>query len=170
MKTLLINLLFITSLLMSPVCAKHKPRHDTNKTHKAHITHKIGDLVISKAFVRPTTQAGMSSAGYMTISNNGDVDDRLVGIHADSVSKVEIHETKIDDNGVMSMKPITDGIVIPAKQSIDFKPRGLHVMLIDIKYPLVTETQIPIILSFKNSGTQKINVPIANQVTSESCH
>lgn len=170
MKILLITLSLVTSLLMFPVWAEHTARHDTDMTHTAHTHHKIGDLVISNAFVRPTTKAGMSSAGYMTVSNNGDVDDTLVGIHADGVSKIEIHDTKIDDNGVMSMTPITDGIVIPAKQSITFKPRGLHLMLIDVTSPLVRDAQIPITLSFKNSGTQKMNVPIANQVTSESCH
>ncbi len=179
MKKLLLSLPIITSLWVFPVCAKHNDTHDTHvtfdsrsvatETHTKNITDKIGDLVISKAFVRPTSKAGMSSAGYMTLTNNSDGDDTLISIQSDSVSRIEIHETKIDDNGVMSMTPIADGIVIPAKQSVEFKPRGLHFMLIDVTYPLVTETRIPITLSFKNSGTHKIDVTIANQVTSESC-
>jgi periplasmic copper chaperone A len=182
MKTLLlsvaISMALITSLLMFPVSAKHNDTHDANvhsysipkETCNTNMTHNIGDLVVSKAFVRPTTKDGMSSAGYMTLTNNGDVDDTLINIHLDSASTVEIHETKIDDNGVMSMKPITDGIVIPAKQSVDFKPRGLHFMLIDIKYPLVKGTQIPVTLNFKHSGTQKININIADKNTPESCN
>ena len=68
-------------------------------------------------FVRFWTIADKASAtpknapvggGYMTITNTGNVPDRLIGGASDASNRFGIHEMRMD-NGVIKMRPLTDG-------------------------------------------------------------
>ena len=56
------------------------------------------------------------TAGFVTITNNG-TDDGLLRISTDFAARSELHTMSMD-NGVMKMRPLADGIIIPAGESI----------------------------------------------------
>jgi copper(I)-binding protein len=74
---------------------------------------------------------GGTSAVYMTISNPTDVDLRLVAAATDAAGIVEIHETSMGDNDVMQMRPVDGGIDVPAGESVELRPGGFHIMLLE---------------------------------------
>ncbi len=102
---------------------------------------------------------GIVSAAYMQIANTGNTDDTLVAVRASGINTIEIHETTVED-GIARMRQLEDGITLPAGETAEFRPGGLHVMLIDIQQDLITDETLAITLEFA-SGRQ---VPVAAQI------
>ncbi len=74
------------------------------------------------------TYTGMVAGVFMTVENRGlssvcIVDARLEGADA----RVEIHET-VREGGAYGMRPV-EGVCVPPMGSVEFRPRGLHVMV-----------------------------------------
>ena len=97
--------------------------------HAADVT--IGNLTISGPWSRQSPMAGNVAAGFMTITNAGSEDDRLVKATASISGNVQLHDMKIEGD-VMKMVEIPEGIVIPAGGTVELKPRSLHVMFLDM--------------------------------------
>ena len=92
-----------------------------------------------------------------------DSDARLVGADSPAASVVEIHEMIMDGN-VMKMNAIP-GLDLPAGKTVELKPGGYHVMLLDLKAPLAKDTAVPLTLVFQDAkgAESKLNlsVPVA---------
>jgi periplasmic copper chaperone A len=179
---------FITSAFATQTDHKHKqcacPDHDKATTHDhkhkqcacpndckkcSHKDAKKDIISVSEAFVRPTASANMSSAAYLTLKNSGLKADKLIKVESDMVSNIQIHDTKIDKNGVMLMLPIENGLTIPAQQAIVFKPRGLHIMLMGVKEPLNKGQSIPLTFIFEKLGSKTIHVSVGDNFEPSQC-
>jgi copper(I)-binding protein len=90
-------------------------------------------------------------AAYLTIVNEGRQTQELVAAGAEGYDNIEIHNTTVT-NGVASMRRV-ESVAVPAGGKIEFKPGGLHLMLIDAKKPLEHGALIPIRLGFRK-GTK----------------
>ena len=102
------------------------------------------------------TVAGMpSSAAYLTITNNGVSDDRLIAAKAAIAQRVEIHSMEMD-NGVMRMRAVDGGLAIAAGDSVTLAPGGLHIMLMGLTTDLAPDTKHEIILVFEKAGDVKL--------------
>lgn len=99
-----------------------------------------------------------NSAAYVKIINIGREEDRLVGAQTDVCKIVELH-THVKEGGVYKMRPIKE-INIPAKQAVELKEGGLHIMLLNIVKPLKEKEKIKIILTFEKSGQIPIIVEV----------
>lgn len=122
---------------------------------------------ISVADARTPVPAGPNGAVYMTLTNQGDADDRLVAASTDAAVTVELHETQME-GGAMRMQPL-DGIDVPADGQAVLEPGGLHVMLIDVD-DLAEGDTIDLTLTFENAGEQQITadvVPLEAQAEME---
>ena len=84
---------------------------------------------------RATVGSMSSSAAYVSIMNHGKMADRLLDATSNLARKTELHLMEMD-NGVMKMRPVEDGIDIPAGKTIHLAPGGYHVMLIGLNAPL----------------------------------
>ena len=116
---------------------------------------KAGDLVISQAWVRATPGGAKVGGGYLTIDNKGSAPDRLIGGSADVAGKVEVHEMAMN-NGVMTMRPLEQGLTIEPGKTVKLAPGGYHLMLLDLKSPLKKGGKVPITLEFEKAG--KVNI------------
>ena len=65
---------------------------------------------------------------------------------------------KIDDNGVMKLRPLK-AIDVKANGEATLKPGGMHVMLVGLKQPLKEGENFPLTLTFEKAG--KIDVKVA---------
>lgn len=112
-----------------------------------------------KAVARPTEQ--VQGGVFLSLQNTEATADTLISAQADRqlVEHVELH-THINDNGVMRMRPVEGGIELPAKQTVELKPGGYHIMLIGLKKPLKTGDTFPLTLNFKNSKSQTLTVTV----------
>lgn len=104
---------------------------------------------------------GMSGTGaaYLVIRNYGTEADRLVGAETEVAGVVEIHEVA-DDGGVMAMRPLADGLEIPAGDEVILEPGGYHIMLIGLTQDLRDGDAYAMTLRFEQAGEVTITVPV----------
>lgn len=118
-----------------------------------------GDLKIEKAWARASIGTSRPSAAFMMITNMGKESDRLVSAATEMAGKVEIHETTMEA-GVMKMRHKEDGIEIPAGETVELKPKGLHVMIMGLKQPLEKGGVVELTLTFEKAGEAKVKAMI----------
>lgn len=116
--------------------------------------YKIGDLVIDHPMTFNTAATAKSGGGYLTVTNNGTTDDKLIGVKAD-FPKVMLHTTEEKD-GIARMMHV-DAIDVPAGGSVALEPGGLHVMFMGLGGDgFDVGEKIPATLIFENAGEIEI--------------
>ena len=118
-----------------------------------------GGVVVKDAFARASPMGAQTGAAFATIVNNGQAADRLVSASSPAAETVELHET-VDENGVMKMVHHPEGWEIPSGGTLELKPGGKHIMLIDLTAPLKAGKKIQVTLNFEKAGAQTIDVPV----------
>jgi copper(I)-binding protein len=110
----------------------------------------LGSLEIAHPYAIETAPTAMAGAGYLAITNTGDVPDRLIAVRTD-FPRTWIHAVEIDADGVARMHEV-DALDIPAGATVTLAPSGLHVMFMGLDAPLVAGASIPATLVFENAG------------------
>ena len=126
-------------------------------------------ISVEKAWSRATVQGVDIGVGYLTIKNEGDTPDRLVSVSTPVAEKAEIHQTQMLD-GKMEMRPVPDGIPIPAKGTVMLEPAGFHVMLIGLKAPLQKGSTFAASLAFEHAGTVDVTFDVEGMGASAPGH
>jgi copper(I)-binding protein len=119
----------------------------------------VGALKISGPWARATPKGASVGGAYMTITNTGNVSDRLVGGSSDVSSRFEIHEMSMD-NGVMKMRPLEKGLEIQPGQTVEFKPGGYHVMFVGLKKPFEEGQHVKATLDFQKAGNVAVDFAV----------
>ncbi|NTJ68116.1 copper chaperone PCu(A)C [Agrobacterium rhizogenes] len=122
---------------------------------------KIGNLTISAPYVRAMVPGAPVGGGYMTITNAGDTDDRLISASSPRAATVQIHEMKMD-NDVMIMRELPDGLIIPAGKTVKLKPGGYHVMFMKVAEPFLQGQTVRATLKFEKAGSADIDFPVGS--------
>lgn len=123
------------------------------------LSYAQGKVVVEDAWVGEVPPSSPVAAAYMTIKNEGTADDKLLSVTTGIAGHTMIHETVIDDKGVAKMEMI-DALVIPAGKSVELKPGGTHIMLMDMKEPVAGKEKIELNLKFENAGDIKVEAPV----------
>ena len=118
-----------------------------------------GAMMVHDAMVRAVPMAGSNGAIYFTVMNGSAQADQLVAVESDVAAATEMHES-INENNVIRMEPRPDGFEIPAGGSVELAPGGKHVMLTNVKQPLMEGESIAITLRFDHAGPISVTVPI----------
>lgn len=117
--------------------------------------YKLGDLEIGHPWTRATPPSARVGAGYLKITNNGSQTERLVSATFDGSAAVEAHEMS-NDNGVMKMRELAQGIAIKPGETIELKPGGSHLMFVGLKAGLVEQQRIKGALVFEKAGRVEV--------------
>lgn len=117
------------------------------------------EIAVESAWARPTLKEGATSAAYLSIANGGKGDDRLLAASSAVAGKVSLHSSS-SEGGISRMRPIKDGVTIPAGQTIRFEPGGNHLMLERLKRRLADGDKIPVTLQFERSGPREVQVTV----------
>lgn len=120
------------------------------------------EIEISKAWLRASIGQSNVTAGYFTIENVGDQDDRLLKIQTSAAAKAEMHETSMGEGGMMRMRPMGD-LAISAGESASFRAGGDHIMLTGLTAPIKAGDSIDLTLTFENAGNVVVAVPVARR-------
>ena len=86
---------------------------------------KAGPISVKDAWSRAKPEGTDVGVGYLTITNDGDAPDRLVSAEAAFAGQAEIHQMTMN-NGVMQMRPVPEGVTVPAKGKLVFSPPDVH--------------------------------------------
>lgn len=121
--------------------------------------YQAGSIEVDHPYAPPTPPGVARGAGYMTIINQGEQDDRLLGGQVWFAHELEIHETTVEGD-VSRMRELTDGLVIPAGGSVTLEPMGKHLMFIDMAEPLVEGTRQKGTLEFEHAGSVAVEFAI----------
>lgn len=117
---------------------------------------KAGDIEIHHPWTRATPAGAKVAAGYMVLENKGATADRLISVTAEIAGKTEIHEMGVDEAGVMTMRPLADGVEIPAGGSVELKPGAFHIMFLDINRSIAEGEMVAGTLTFEKAGTVNV--------------
>lgn len=117
------------------------------------------DITVNNAWVRFSVKGMTASGAFLDIANNSDSSDTLVAVSSPIAEYSEIHES-FNKDGMMSMRPLTHGLPLPAKQVTHLQPGGAHIMFMNLKQPLQAGTSIPIKLLFKHHAPVSLTVPV----------
>jgi copper(I)-binding protein len=121
---------------------------------------KLGDLEIGHPWSREIPEGAKVAAGYLVIKNHGTSPDRLVSISSAIAGKAEVHEMAVDSQGVMTMRPVGDGIEIPAGGEVALKPGAFHIMFMDLKQMPKAGVKFPGTLTFEKAGTVDVEFAV----------
>ncbi|MEX0605497.1 MAG: copper chaperone PCu(A)C [Marinobacter sp.] len=121
--------------------------------------YREGEVEIAHPWSRPTPPGIMMGVGYMTIHNTGDSDIVLKSLETPRAARVSIHESMRKD-GIMRMRPLEDGLTIPAGGSVELKPLSYHLMLEKLKKPLKVGERIPLTLKFNNAQVMEVELSV----------
>ncbi|MBA3057926.1 MAG: copper chaperone PCu(A)C [Gammaproteobacteria bacterium] len=121
-----------------------------------------GAVQIDNAWVRATVKGQLATGAFMTITAKEGA--RLVGVSSPVAGVSQVHEMTMDA-GVMKMGEVKGGLDLPAGKPVALKSGGYHLMLMDLKSTLLTGTNVPLSLVFKDAkGVEskvELTVPVA---------
>lgn len=115
---------------------------------------------VKDAWARTTVPGQKASGAFMKLTAREVT--RLVGASSPVAGVTEVHEMKMEGD-IMRMRAVA-GLDLPAGQTVELKPGGYHVMLLDLKTALRKDSSIPLTLVFKDAkGAEsrlEVSVPV----------
>lgn len=118
--------------------------------------HHATPIVIEQPWSRATPPGAQTGVAYLRIINHGTEPDVLLSASSPRAAQIEFHVTTMTD-GVMKMRPATQGVTVPAGGTVELKPDGgYHLMLGGLKAPLRSGTMLPVTLRFAKAGTIEV--------------
>jgi copper(I)-binding protein len=109
-------------------------------------------IEVHDAYVIQGMPGGPTAAAFMVIHNHGGAPDRLIGVRSEISELTELHTHVTDDNGVMQMVEVTDGLDLPTDGEILMQRGGHHVMFMGVTAPIEDGAVVPITLIFETAG------------------
>jgi copper(I)-binding protein len=125
--------------------------------------YSVGKLVIGHPWSRPTASGMPVGVAYLSITNLGSKQDTLIAASTPAAARVEFHRTRLE-SGMARMRP-AGAVIVAANTTVTAEPGGLHLMLVDLKAPLVEGTSIPLVLQFESAGTITVQLKVEPQGT-----
>lgn len=97
---------------------------------------------VQDAWVRATVAHQKATGAFMQLTASSDA--RLVEVRSPVAGTVEIHEMALVKD-VMQMRAVS-GLELPAGKTVELKPGGYHVMLMDLKRQVKEGDMVPLTL------------------------
>ena len=122
--------------------------------------YELGKLTIGHPWSSITRGGLKTAAVYVTFVNEGSKGDKLLKVSSPIAAGAMVH-ANIKDGEVMRMRAV-DGLEIPAGQTVELKPGGMHIMLEGIDHPLKDGEMFPLTLTLANEGEVHVEVMVSD--------
>ncbi len=122
-------------------------------------------VTVRDAWARATVPGQTATGAFMKISATQGA--TLLSVSSPAAGLAEVHEMKMDA-GVMTMRPIREGLDIGPGQTVELKSGGKHVMLMDLKTVLRRDSSVALTLVFTDRAGHRVNVALTLPVASVS--
>lgn len=119
-----------------------------------------GDLVIEDPRTPAPPPGARVAAGYLVIRNSGTAPDRLVAVETAIAARAEIHETDVDAAGVMTMRPLPEGLEIPAGGEVELRQGSLHLMFFELGHVPAEGGSFAATLIFERADAMEIDFAV----------
>ena len=107
-------------------------------------------VTVAHPWARATPGGSTVGAAFMEIRTADGVADKLVSASSPIAGRVEVH-THIKDGDVVKMRRVETLELAPGASRV-LKPGGEHVMLFDLKQPLIEGDLVKLTLVFETAG------------------
>jgi copper(I)-binding protein len=115
---------------------------------------------VRDAWIRASVPGQSGTGAFMKL--NAAAGARLVGASTPVAGVAEVHEMKMEGD-TMRMRAV-EGLALPARKTVELKPGGYHLMLMDLKQPLAKDSTVPLTLRFEDAKGQRstldLKVPV----------
>jgi copper(I)-binding protein len=115
---------------------------------------------VNSAWARPTVAGQIGTGAFMSLTSRDGA--RLLGASSDVAGVVEIHEMAMEGN-VMRMRPIRS-LDLPPGRTVELRPGGHHMMLLDLKRPLTVGEKIKVELRLETRDKKLVTQPVEIEV------
>ncbi|MEX6633980.1 copper chaperone PCu(A)C [Hyphococcus lacteus] len=129
-----------------------------------------GGILVEHPWARPTHAKTVPAAVYFNVVNKGEGPDRLLSVTTTRAKNVEVHKTMIDDKNIARMRPVVDGLTIPAGATVSMETGSYHVMLIGLDAPLKAEERFPVTLTFEKAGEIDVEIVVEDREAAKVDH
>ncbi len=114
-------------------------------------------VTVKDPWVRATVSQQKATGAFMQITSTQDA--RLIEAKSPVAGVVEVHEMKMEKD-VMKMRALTEGLALPAGKSVELKPGGYHVMLMDLKQQVKEGDVIPLTLVVEGKDKKRSTIEV----------
>ena len=111
----------------------------------------VAQLTVGDSWIRGTVPQQMSTGAFMQLRSATDA--KLIEARSPVAGVVEIHEMKMENN-VMRMRAV-QSVALPAGRTVDLKPGGYHVMMMDLKQQMKDGDVVPVTLVVESGGKRE---------------
>lgn len=111
---------------------------------------------VKDAWVRAAVpgQSGTGAFMSITVKDGG----KLVGVSSPVAGVAEVHEMKMEGD-VMRMRAVP-ALDLPAGKTVQLKPGGYHVMLMELKQALPKGSTVPLTLTLRDAKGQESKLEV----------
>lgn len=120
-----------------------------------------GALEIHKPWARSSSYPSPNdfAGAFLSIANKGPEDDRLIAANSPLADRVELHGIRVVGADI-EMRPLANGVAVPAGNTMTLKPRGYHLLLLGVKQPLAKGSTLPVTLTFEKAGAIAVDFAV----------
>ncbi len=119
---------------------------------------QAGGLSIAHVWAQPTPPRAIVGRAFLTIVNNGAEADHLVAASTNVARAAEVSGVRILQDAPNQRHLVN--IDIPPGGKIVFAPGGYHILLRNLKHPLVAGETFKITLTFEKAGDIPLEVKV----------
>ncbi len=113
-------------------------------------------VTVKDAWVRATVVQQKATGAFMQLQSSQDA--KLISAQSPVAGVVEVHEMTMD-GGVMKMRAVPS-LALPAGKTVDLKPGGYHVMLMDLKGQVKDGDTVPVTLVVEGKDGKRQNIEV----------
>lgn len=111
---------------------------------------------VKDAWVRAAVPGQSGTGAFMSITAKDGA--RLVGASSPVAGVAEVHEMKMEGD-IMRMRAVP-ALDLPAGTTVQLKPGGYHLMLMELRQALPKGSTVPLTLTFKDAKGQESKVEL----------
>lgn len=115
-------------------------------------------ISVSQGYIRATIPGTNISSAYMTINNLSENSVTLIGASSNISPRIEIHQHLMVD-GMMKMRQKAS-FTIHGKDTVKLQPSGLHLMVFELKKPLLPDELVTLTLHFSAQPDVVLELPV----------
>lgn len=116
----------------------------------------LAQVAVRDAWVRATVPGQKSTGAFLQITDAAG--GRIVEARSPVAGVVELHQMAMEGT-TMRMRAVA-AIDLPAGRTVELKPGGLHVMLMDLKQPLAAGDSVALTLVVEGKSARRETVEV----------
>ena len=116
----------------------------------------MAQVTVKDPWVRATVSQQKATGAFMQITSAQDA--QLVSASSPVAGVVEVHEMTMEKD-VMKMRAVK-ALDLPAGKSVELKPGGYHVMLMDLKQQMKEGDTVPVMLVVEGKDKKRTTVEV----------